>query len=216
MYNNNFSYFPRVSRLGHCSSIGLVHGKALLNLKNFYMTLPTIIIKFQRRKWTKYFLLSVLFVSENSFLDSKTKRVRVSQGLCLQPLSCSVYINYLPCIVRNLLTSVLRSKSIMDLNVAIRNDLRDLNSWLSGRNPSLSIFNFTCLSLCSILCKNWEKNILFVCSHYSRKRRKNIRFVAYSSSHCSLFVKLYNGEIICRYLMSHCPFSPYDQSIKII
>ena len=48
------------------------------------------------------------------------------------------------------------SKNIEDLNEAINNDLRDLDSWLSGSKPSLNVAKTQGMLLCT---KNKHKSL---------------------------------------------------------
>ena len=75
----------------------------------------------------------------------------------LGPLLFLVYINDLPFAVKNSTTSMyaddttlhLRSKNIEDLNEAINNDLRDLDSWLKGNKLSLDVTKTQGMLICT-------------------------------------------------------------------
>ena len=74
-----------------------------------------------------------------------------------------VHINDLPCAVKKSTTSMYAddttlffySKNIDDLNEAINNDLRDLDSWLSGNKLSLNVAKTQGMLICT---KNKHKS----------------------------------------------------------
>ena len=111
-------------------------------------------------------MIIIIIIYRVNGIDSETERIEVGvpQGSCLVPLLFLVYINDLPCAVKNSTTSMyaddttlfFRSKNIDDLNEAINSDLRDLDSWLSGNKLSLNVAKTQGMLICT---KNKQRSL---------------------------------------------------------
>ena len=92
-------------------------------------------------------------------VDSEIKHVKVGvpQGSCLGPLLFLVYVNDLPCSVKNSTVSMhaddtslsYKSKALTQLNEAMNHDFMSLESWLKGNKISLNVAKTHTMLICS-------------------------------------------------------------------
>ena len=99
--------------------------------------------------WFKSYLANRRQYCRVNGVDSNMENIEVGvpQGSCLCPLLFLVYINDLPCIIKNSKVSMYAddtslyhfSKNISQLNWAINQDLGKLDRWLKGNKLSLNV-----------------------------------------------------------------------------
>ena len=99
--------------------------------------------------WFKSYLSNRKQYCRINGVDSNINDINVDvpQGSCLGLLLFLVYINDLPCIVKNAKVSMYTddtriyhsSKDIMQLNTALNEELRSIDKWLQGNKLSVNV-----------------------------------------------------------------------------
>ena len=137
---------------------GLLTGLISIDLKRAFDTVDHEIlcqklehygVVSKKLSWFKSYLCNRKQYYRINGVDSNINDINVGvpQGSCLGPLLSLVYINDLPCIVKNSKVSMYAddtsmyhsSKDIVQLNTALNEELRRLDMWLQGNKLSLSV-----------------------------------------------------------------------------
>ena len=137
---------------------GLLTGMIFIDLKKAFDTVDHEIlckklahygVLGRELSWFKSYLANRRQYCRVNGVDSNMENIEVGvpQGSCLGPLLLLVYINNLPCIIKNSKVSMYAddtslshfSKNISQLNWAINEDLGKLDRWLKGNKLSLNI-----------------------------------------------------------------------------
>ena len=137
---------------------GILTGMIFINLKKAFDTVDHEIlckklahygVLGRELSWFKSYLANRRQYCRVNGVDSNMENIEVGvpQGSCLGPLLFLVYINDLPCIIKNSKVSMYAddislyhfSKNISQLNWAINEDLGKLDRWLKGNKLSLNV-----------------------------------------------------------------------------
>lgn len=137
---------------------GILTGMIFIDLKKAFDTVDHEIlcqklahygVLSRELSWFKSYLANRKQYCRVNGVDSNMGSIEVGvpQGSCLGPLLFLVYINDLPCVIKNSKVSMYAddtsiyhfSKDITQLTEAINEDLRKLDTWLKGNKLSLNV-----------------------------------------------------------------------------